>query len=65
MFVTGPTLPKEVVRVTTSPVVVRLWPWASLAWTVTVDVDIPLAMIDVGLAEMVVVAADTGPATMV
>ena len=50
-----------VARVTVPPDVVRLVPLASLAWTVMVDVEVPLATIAVGLAVMVVVVALAAP----
>ena len=61
MSVTALRVPRVVARVTVPPDVVRLLPLASLAWTVMVDVEVPLATIAVGLAVMVVVAALAAP----
>ena len=61
LLVTVPILPSVVARVTAPPVAVRLLPFASLAWTVIADVEIPLATSVVGLGEMVVVVALTAP----
>jgi len=51
-----PTPP--LLRTTTPPEAARLFPLASFACTVIVEVALPLAVIDVGLALIVVVAAD-------
>jgi hypothetical protein len=63
LFVTDPSDPKLVDRTTVPPLEVRLLPFASFAWTMTVEVDDPLAVIDAGEAEIVVVEADTAPGT--
>jgi hypothetical protein len=58
-------VPSVEARVTVPPVEVRLFPLASLACTVMVDTEEPLATIVAGLAEITVVLALTGPATIV
>ena len=47
-------------KLTTSPAVARLFPWASLSWIVTVLV-VPLAVTDAGDTDRVDVAVDAGP----
>ena len=54
---TAPNAPRVVARTTASPPPARLLPLASLACTVIVDVDWPSAVIAIGLAVIVVVAA--------
>ena len=58
---TAPMLPSVVWSVTAPPVATRLLPFTSLAWTVMVDAEDPLATSVVGLGEMVVVVALTAP----
>jgi hypothetical protein len=63
LSVTALNVPRVADRVTAPPLEVRLLPLASFACTVIVEVAVPFAVTDVGLAVIVVVAADTGPAT--
>ena len=63
--VTEDRVPAVVAKVTVPWLVVSLLPLASLAWTVIVDVEDPLATIEVGLAEIVVVAPETAPGVKV
>ena len=62
MSVTGPTLPRLLLISTVAPPTPTGLPLMSRAVTVTVDVDTPSATIDVGLAAIVELAADAGPA---
>ena len=64
-FVTADSAPRLVLSVTVPPDCVTLFPYASLAWTETVAEDVPSAKRVWGAAEIVVVAADAGPATVV
>ena len=59
--VTTLNVPRVVPNVTVSPPVVRLLPLASLSRTLTVDVDVPSAAIEVGEAVINEVAADAAP----
>lgn len=61
LSVTAPRVPLVVARVTVAPPMVRLVPVESLAWTVMVEVEVPLATIEVGLAVMVVLVAVQEP----
>ena len=63
--VTEDRVPAVVAKVTVPWLVVSLLPLASLAWTVIVDVEDPLATIEVGLAEIVVVAPEAAPGVKV
>ena len=54
-------VPAVVASTTVSPPEVRALPLASIAWTVTVEVVTPSAVIDSGAAVSVVLAADAGP----
>jgi hypothetical protein len=59
--VTPVSEPAVELSVTASPPEVSSFPLASSAWTVTVEVDDPSAVIEPGDAEIVDVAADAGP----
>ena len=61
LSVTAERLPAVVLRTTVVPPVVRLLLFASLSWTVMVEVVTPSAVIEVGLAVMVEVAGDGAP----
>jgi hypothetical protein len=63
--VTAPRVPRVVARVTGPPLTDRLVPLASLAWTVMVEVEVPLAVIAVGTAEMVVFVGSAGPTAVI
>ena len=65
LLVTEDRVPAVVDKVTVPWLVVSLLPLASLAWTVIVDVEDPLATIEVGLAEIVVVAPEAAPGVKV
>jgi hypothetical protein len=60
LSVTLPNNPAEVLNVTVPPLVTKLLLFASLACTVTVEVLVPLAVIEAGLALIVVLAALKG-----
>jgi hypothetical protein len=55
------SVPSVLESVTVEPPDVTLFPFASFAWTVIVDVDVPFAVIDAGEAEIVVVEASGAP----
>ena len=50
---------------TVAPPLVRLFPEASLSWTVMVEVLLPFAAIEVGAAVMVEVEAEANPGVRV
>jgi hypothetical protein len=58
LSVTGPREPRVVARTTVPPDVSSLFPLASFAWTVIVEVDALLASMEVGEADIVVLAAE-------
>ena len=58
MSVTVPSVPRSVDRTTVPPLVVRLFPLASLSCTVMVEVELPSAAMLVGFAVMVEVAKE-------
>jgi hypothetical protein len=60
-FVTAESVPALEPSVTVPPEVARLFPYASLACTVTVAEEVPLAASDCGEAVPVVVAGEAGP----
>jgi hypothetical protein len=64
-LVTEPTLPLVVLRATVPPLAVRLFPLASLSWTVIVEVLEPFATIEVGDAVIWDVAVAAGPGVKV
>ena len=57
--------PVVVDKVTVPWLEVSLLPLASSAWTVIVEVEVPLAVIEVGLAEIVVVEPEAAPGVKV
>ena len=59
--VTAPSEPLVVESVTALPPAARLLPVTSLSCTVIVEVVVPLARIEVGLAAIVEFAAEAGP----
>ena len=61
MSVTVPSVPRVVDSVTVSPPVVRLLPITSLSWTVMMEVDVPLAVIELGAAVINEVVAEAAP----
>ena len=65
MSVTPPRLPNVVPNATASPPAVRSLLFASLSWTVIVDVLLPSAVMLVGDAEIVDVVADAAPGVRV
>ena len=65
LSVTDERPPAVVAMATTEPPLVRLFPLASLAWTVMAEVLVPLATIEVGEAPMVELAAEAAPAVKV
>ena len=64
MSVTVPSVPRSVDRTTVPPLVVRLFPLASLSCTVMVEVELPSAAMLVGFAVMVEVAKEAVPTVM-
>ena len=62
MSVTAPSEPAVVLRATVPPDAVRLLLFVSFSWTEMVDVLLPFASIEVGAAEIVLVAVDALPA---
>ena len=62
---TADKLPAVVARATAAPPLVRLFPPASLSCTVMVEVLVPFAVIEVGLALMVEVAGEAAAAVKV
>jgi hypothetical protein len=65
LSVTAERDPPVVASVTVPPLADRLFPCWSLSWTVMVEVDVPFAVSEVGLATMVEVATEAGPARVV
>ena len=65
LLVTEPRLPLVVFSATVPPLVVRLFPLASLSCTVIVEVLEPFATIDVGAAVIWEVAVEAGPGVKV
>ena len=61
MSVTVSSVPRVVDSVTVSPPVVRLLPLASLSCTVIIEVDVPLAVMEVGAAVINEVVAAGAP----
>ena len=61
LSVTGERVPRFVASATVPSLDVRLLPSASLSWTVTVEVLVPSARIEAGLAPIVVVAVEALP----
>ncbi len=61
LSVTAESVPPVVARATVSPPAIRLVPEASLSRTVIVEVELPSAWIEVGLAVIVEVAPEAGP----
>jgi len=64
LLVTAESLPSVEERVTAPPEEVRLLPFASFAWTVTVADELPSANREAGEAEIVLFPAETGPGTV-
>ena len=64
LFVTALNAPTLVVRATVPPLVVRLFPLASFSRTVTVEVDVPSAVMLEGNAEIVDVPTEAAPGAM-
>lgn len=65
LSVTAPRVPLVVASVTGPPLTDRLVPLESLAWTVMVEVEVPLAVIAVGTAAMVVLVGSAGPTAVI
>ena len=62
LSVIGPITPPFVAESATAlPPAVRLLPVTSLSWTVIVEVEVPLAWIEVGLAAIVEFAPEAAP----
>ncbi len=61
MSVTVPNVPRVVANATVSPPAVRMMPLASLSCTIIVEVDVPLAVMEVGAAVINEVAAEAAP----
>ena len=65
LSVTAPRVPLVVASTTGPPLTDRLVPLASLAWTVMADVEVPLAVIAVGMAVIVVLVGSAGPTALI
>ena len=61
LSVTLDGVPRVVASATVPPLAMRLLPSASLSWTVTIEVLVPFATIEAGLALIVEVAVDAPP----
>ena len=65
LSVTAESVPNVLLKVTVAPPLVRLFPLASLSWTVVAEVLVPFAVIDKGDAVMVDADALAAPETNV
>ena len=61
LSVIDPSVPEVVDSATVAPPLVRLFPLTSFNWTVTVEVEVPLAVMLEGDAVIVDVVTDAGP----